>query len=67
MSKILNFKEHDLCISGSEETIKELVRTIRRLQNESCIDISNTINDIVFSMECEIKRLNNMKEDDWDI
>lgn len=65
--KVLNFKEQDLSISGSEETIREFVRTIRRLQNESCSDVPNKINDIVFSMESEIKALNNMDEDDWDI
>lgn len=64
---ILNFQEHDLSISGSEDTIREFARTIRGLQKESCSDIPNTINDIVYSMEVEIKALNNMDEDDWDI
>lgn len=64
---ILSFKEHDLSISGSKETIREFVRTIRELQKETCSDIPNIINDIVFSMESEIKTLNNMDENDWDI
>lgn len=65
-NNILEFQEHDLKISGTEETIVEFITTMRKLESESNMDLPNTIGDIVFQMECEIKSLNNMDEDDWD-
>lgn len=60
--EILKFQEHDLKIEGTEDTIVDIIKIFRSCDS----DLPTTINDIIFSMEIEIKALRGMDEDDWD-
>jgi len=59
--KIYKFVEHDLMISGEKRTLVSLVNHLRSPE----IDLTGTIGDLVFQIECEF-RLNGMNPEGID-